>query len=232
MKTPKGPYILAAFGIGLLTLLVYAFVYMPKINQAKDLDLQRQSVVSEEERLQGSVDVVATKIKSLPALEGKVDEFNRSFPSGPLQKDLLSAILSAGTETGVTVTGINPAVPAAAAAAVDPKTGAAPAGPVAPVAGAAVVPAGPLAEVTLTINASGDSASLLAFMQRIESMKRPFTATEVTMTKGDGPSVLTLTGKSFLVSPLVKPAIPSDKPSEVASEAPAEPTAEPTTESK
>lgn len=226
MKTPKGPYILAAFGIGLLTLLVYAFVYMPKISQAKDLDLQRQSVVSEEERLQASVDVVATKLKNLPALEGKVDEFNRSFPSGPLQRDLLVAVLSAGTETSVTVTGINPAVPAAAVPAVDPKTGAAPT-PAVPVAGAAVAPAGPLAEVNLTINASGDAANLLAFMQRIESMKRPFTATEVTMTKGDGPGILTLTGKSFLVSPLVKPSLSAEKPAEGAADAASAPAVEP-----
>ncbi|HEX9089515.1 MAG TPA: hypothetical protein VF867_18640 [Arthrobacter sp.] len=220
MKPPKAPYILTAFGIALMALLVYAFVYMPKISEAADLDTQRMTVMADDAKLQAQSDNVAAKIKNLPDMETKVNTFNASFPAGPSQKDLLALILDAASATGVTVTGINPTVPTAVvpAAAAAPAAGAgtsiAAAAPAAPTPAAAAatgtMPSGPLAGVGLTINAQGDSANLLAFMQRIESLRRPFTTTEVTLTKNEtGSGVLVMAGTSFLVSPLVKPEIPA-----------------------
>jgi len=221
VKPPKAPYILTAFGIALMALLVYAFVYMPKISEASDLDTQRMTVVADDAKLQAQSDNVAAKVKNLPDMEAKVKAFNASFPAGPSQKDLLASILDAASATGVTVTGINPTVPTAVAppaagGTAVPAPAAAPATPT-PAAAAATaaaiaagtMPSGPLAGVSLTINAQGDSANLLAFMQRIESLRRPFTTTEVTLTKSDsGPGVLVMAGTSFLVSPLVKPEMP------------------------
>lgn len=219
MKPPKAPYILTAFGIGLMALLVYAFVYMPKISEASDLDTQRLTVVAEDAKLQVQSDNVATKIKNLPDMEAKVNAFNTSFPAGPSQKDLLASILDAAEATGVTVTGINPTAPTAladpaAAGTTGSATAAAPAAAATPAvpakAAAGATPSGTLAGVNLTIDAQGDSSNLLAFMQRVETLRRPFTTTEVTMTKSDtGNGVLVMAGTSFLVSPLVKPEIPT-----------------------
>lgn len=214
MKTPKAPYVLAAFGIGLLTLLVYAFLYVPKMNHAKALDTERASVAAEDRTLQQRADIVAAKVKNLPALASQVTEFGKAFPSEPAQKELMTEILDAGSATGVTVTAINPSTPAGLSA--DPAAAGSTAATTAPPAAVspangAPASAGPLAEVALTINASGDPSNLLAFMQKIESLARPFVATEVTMTKGERSSILAITGRSYVVSPLVKPAAPEEE---------------------
>jgi hypothetical protein len=218
VKAPKAPYILTAIGVFLAALLVYAFAYTPQINAAKDLDTQRLAVADEDDALQHRADVVAAKVKDLPAVQAKVADFTKAVPSSPAQKELIAAILDAGASSGVTVTGINPVAPAAvtadvAAAPVKKATSDTPpaALPAAPAAGAASDPAssGPLFQVGLTINATGDQPNLLVFMQKVESMKRPFTTTEVTMTKGDGNGILVLTGNSFMVSPLVTPQAPA-----------------------
>jgi Tfp pilus assembly protein PilO len=217
VKAPKAPYILTAVGVFLAALLVYAFAYMPQINAAKDLDAQRLAVAGEDDALQHRADLVAAKVKDLPAVQAKVADFSKAVPSSPAQKELIAAILDAGSSSGVTVTGINPVAPAAvtpdASAAVAGKatSDTPPATPPAPAAGAATDPAsaGPLFQVGLTINATGDQQNLLVFLQKVESMKRPFTATEVTMTQGEGNGILVMTGNSFMVSPLVTPQPPA-----------------------
>lgn len=219
MKAPKAPYILTAVGVFLAALLVYAFGYTPQINAAKALDAQRRVVAVEDEALLARANIVAAKVKDLPAVQAKAADFTKAVPSSPDQKELFREILAAGASSGVTVTGINPVAPAAATA----DASAAPAGKAAPntppaatqaaAAGKAApadpASAGPLFQVGLTINATGDQPDLLAFMKKIESMKRPFTTIEMTMTKGDDKGTLVLTGNSFMVSPLVKPEAPA-----------------------
>lgn len=239
MKAPKAPYILTALGVFFAALLVYAFVYAPQINTAQDLDTQRMAVASEDDALQQRADVLAAKVKDLPAVQAKVAEFSKAVPSSPAQKELLAAILDAAASSGVTVTGINPSAPTgvtADAAAAPAKKQTADTPPAAPApaapAGTGTDPAsaGPLFQVGLTINATGDQPNLLVFMQKVESMKRPFTATEVTLTKGEAGGILVLTGNSFMVSPLVTPqapAAPGQVPAPSATNAPA-PSASPT----
>lgn len=215
MKPPKAPYILTAIGVFLAALLVYAFAYTPQINAAKDLDTQRLAVADEDEALQQRADLTAAKVKDLPAVQAKAADFAKAVPSAPAQKELIAAILDAGASSGVTVTGINPSAPtpvtADDAAAAPAKKAASDTPPAAPPAGAAATAAtdpasaGPLFQVGLTINATGDQQNLLVFMQKVESMKRPFTTTEVTMTKGEAGGILVLTGNSFMASPLVTP---------------------------
>lgn len=215
MKPPKAPYILTAIGVFIAALLVYAFAYTPQINAAKDLDTQRLAVADEDEALQQRADLTAAKVKDLPAVQAKAADFAKAVPSAPAQKELIAAILDAGASSGVTVTGINPSAPTAVsaddAAAAPAKKAASDTPPAAPPAGAAATAAtdpasaGPLFQVGLTINATGDQQNLLVFMQKVESMKRPFTTTEVTMTKGEAGGILVLTGNSFMASPLVTP---------------------------
>lgn len=221
MKASKVPYIVTTLGILLAALLVYSFVYTPKINAAKALDQQRQTVAEEDSSLQQRAQLVAAKIKDLPGVESKVDEFSKSVPSNPSQRELFAAILDAGATAGVRVTGINPAAPAPVPAA--GSDGTAPAPAPAGAAGAAVDPAlaGPLYQVGLTINASGDQQNLLVFMQKVESMKRPFTTTEMTLAKADGTSNLTMTGNSFMASPLTAPQVQAAAPADGA-QAPAD----------
>ncbi|QOD05721.1 hypothetical protein [Pseudarthrobacter sp. BIM B-2242] len=203
MKASKLPYILTTIGIILAALLVYSFVYTPRINAAKALDLERQTVAEEDAALERRADLVAAKLKDLPALGERVAEFNQAVPTAPEQRELLAAVLEAGASSGVQVTGINPAAPTPAE---DPGATAAPATePVDP------AKAGPLYQAGLTINATGDPQNLLVFMQKVESLKRPFTATEVSIAKADKEgSNLTLTGNSFMASPLPDPQAPSE----------------------
>lgn len=231
MKTPKAPYVLTAIGVFLAALLVYAFAYTPQINAAKDLDAQRLSVASEDDALQQRADLVAAKVKDLPAVQAKVADFAKAVPSSPAQKELIAAILDAGASSGVTVTGINPVAPAVATAdaaaaparktASDTPPATPPAAPVAGAAAADPSTSGPLFQVGLTINATGEQPNLLVFMQKVESMKRPFTTTEVTMTKGESGGILVLTGNSFMVSPLVTPKAPAAEGTPAPADAPA-----------
>lgn len=206
MKTPKAPYIVTALGILLAALLVYSFVYTPRINAAKALDQERQTVAEEDAALQQRADLVAAKIKDLPGVESKVAEFSKAVPSSPAQRELFAAILEAGSSAGVTVTGINPAAPT-------PVDAAGADGTPAPAAGNAPVDpatAGLLYQVGLTINATGEQQNLLVFAQKIESLQRPFTTTEMTLAKADGTGSLTLTGNSFMASPLPAPQLKTD----------------------
>lgn len=205
MKTSKLPYILTTIGILFAVLLVYSFVYTPRINAAKELDRQRLEAAEEAGALQRRADLVAAKVKDLPAVGDRVAEFSTAVPSTPSQRELLAAVLEAGESSGVKVTGINPAAPTPVE---EPgATAPAPAAPVDP------ANAGPLYQVGLTINATGDQPNLLVFMQKVESLKRPFTTTEVTMAKADGTgSNLTLTGNSFMASPLPAPQAPAETP--------------------
>jgi Tfp pilus assembly protein PilO len=203
VKASKLPYILTTIGIILAALLVYSFVYTPRINAAKALDQERQTVAEEAAALERRADLVAAKVKDLPAVGDRVAEFSQAVPTAPAQRELLAAILEAGASSGVKVTGINPAAPTPTE---EPgATAAAPAAPVDP------ANAGPLYQAGLTINATGDPQNLLVFMQKVESLKRPFTTTEVTIAKADGTgSNLTLTGNSFMASPLSEPQVPAE----------------------
>jgi hypothetical protein len=65
-------------------------------------------------------------------------------------------------------------------------------------------------------------------MQRLEGLTRPFTANEVTLVRGDGGSLLTLTGQSFIAAPLQAPQAAKtgeqpEKATEEKGEAPATP---------
>lgn len=224
MKTrPVAPYILAVIGSLVLIVIAYAFFFTPKINDTAALDKQISETTAANDELQVLSDALAKKVSSISEAKGKVAEFNKAFPAEASQQGLIASILDAAAATGVTVTGINPAAPTAATGAV-PGAAAAPGTP----APAPADPADPAAAanqtskvfavVPLTINAAGDQAALVVFMQRLEGLTRPFTAIEVTLVRGDGGSLLTLTGQSFIAAPLQEPAAKSGEPAEKAPE--------------
>lgn len=226
---PVGPYIVAVIGSLLLIVIAYAFFFTPKLNATAALDKQIAETSAVNDELQGRADGLAKKISTISEAKGRVAEFNKSFPAEASQQDLIASILEAASSTGVTVTGINPAAPAAAGEA--PGKGAAPA-PAPDPAAAKSPTSAVLAVVPLTINASGDPTALVVFMQRLEGLTRPFNATEVTLVRGDTGGLLTLTGQSFIAAPLVAPAAPqsgekSEKAPEEKTETPATPEATP-----
>lgn len=244
---PVAPYVVAVISSLAVILVAYLVFFSPKLNEAGALEKKVADTNTANDALQTRSDVLKGKVDHLSEATAQVAAFEKSFPSDPSQQDLISSILDAASATGVTVTGINPSAPAPItpdAAAV--AAAAAPAAPAAPAAGsstdpgaaadaAAAKPAAPedfskvLAGVPLTINASGDPNALVVFMQRIESLKRPFTATEVTLVRGsDGTGLLTLVGQSFLSAPLAAPktdAAPAGTAPSAPADAPAATTA-------
>lgn len=175
----------------------YFFAIKPQMNNRQAN--QDAAIAAEQEvaTLQATLVELRRKEAELPQAQEAVDELNRRFPSTFQQDRWLDSVRTVAGRSGVELSAISPTVPAfaseadpdAPAVALDPESPAVAAGP------------GLIAEVSVTINASGSKRALTQFLAGLENMERPLLAESVAISGREGASsegTLTLTGKTFL----------------------------------
>lgn len=239
MKTPSrhiAPYIVAAVAAAFLIFLAYVMFFVPKMNETKALEDQTATVSASNELLAAKVAIITENAENIGDLEDRVKEFNAAFPAGSSQQDLMSAVAKAASESGVSLTTLNPAVPSVAlVAAPVEEEGAVETGEadVDAALESVQVEGEPAAEadqegsgvamVALTINAKGSPSDLRTFMEKLEAMDRPILVKTFGFEGQGSDTNLNLTAESFFVAPLVNPdseeEVAVDEESETAPEA-------------
>lgn len=229
MNTPSrhiAPYLIAAAVAAFLIFLAYLMFFVPKMNETKALEEQTATLSASNSVLGAKVAVIGENVRNIGSLEERVEEFNRAFPAGSAQQDLMEAVDRAAKEAGVKLTTLNPTTPVMAMgpaedgtvaeapvadpAAVDPAAVDPALGSVQVPAEQAVQPGAGVAIVTLTIGAKGSPESLLAFMEKMESLSRPVLVKSFGF-EGQGPETnLSITADSFFVAPLSNPGSGSE----------------------
>lgn len=238
MKTPSrhiAPYVVAAAVAAFLIFLAYVMFFVPKLNETKALEDQTATVAASNEVLAAKRAIIKENAENIGSLEDRVDEFNAAFPPGSSQKELVAAVTKAASDSGVTLTTLNPAIPSVAMIAEEVpaedagtvETGEADVDAAlesvqtddgsAPVEEEGLQDSS-VAMVALTINAQGRQEALRTFMQKLEKLDRPVMVKTFSF-EGEGDKVnLSITSESFFVAPLANPEKAEESGKEEAAE--------------
>jgi len=221
-----GPYLVALVITVLLIMLAYFVFFVPQQTKTKDLNAQTAAAAETNAGLQGKAKVLSEKRANMGSLKGQVDKLTTAFPPSASEQDLFASIQAAAGESGVTLTTLNPVKPvlgtqektdpATAPSAAKISSDANAAGAKTPTA--AVAPGAPgaapvdeslssIAVIYMTIIGDGTQDQLRTFLAKIETLKRPFSATDVQLKENKDGMTMTVTGRTFLTKPLVEPTV-------------------------
>lgn len=215
------PYVVSVVVTMFLVILAYATFFVPKMNESRTLVDATATARTNNVALTAKAEKLDAISQNLAPLKAQVQDFTASFPSSAEQQAMIDAINEAASSTGVSLTTLNPNVPAPAKEDSDSDAPAAPAasqgtqvgtelpGP-APVAAAAdgQAPAeqsAQLGTVSLKIDGTGSFEAVQAFILKIENLKRPVLVHELQVEKLDNGYHVMINGETFLTAPLVEP---------------------------
>lgn len=207
------PYIVGFVVTSFIVFLAYLVFFVPRIAEAQAIQTETTAQRVKNADLAGKESAVLAKAGNLPGLLAEGKEFHASFPEGPAQRDLLNAVMAAGAEAGVSVSGVVTSAPAPVvlepAATAGPGAAAADPASVPAAAAAPVLPGesdSPLASVALTINATGKVEQLKSFVGKLEAMKRPIQIKGFSLNDSGGETTLNVTADSYFTKPLPTPS--------------------------
>lgn len=220
-----GPYLVALVITTLLIMLAYFVFFVPQQTKTKDLNTQTAAAAATNAGLQGKAKVLSEKRANMGSLKGQVDKLTTAFPPSASEQDLFASIQAAAGESGVTLTTLNPVKPVLGTQEkTDPATAPSAAKITSDAAAsgaknqAATTPGTPgaapvdeslssIAVIYMTIIGDGTQDQLRTFLGKIESLKRPFSATDVQLKESKDGMTMTVTGRTFLTKPLVEPTV-------------------------
>ena len=208
-------------------------VISPKRSEAADLRAQAEQQQSANATLETQLQVLKAQAKDLPKEQAKLAAVSAKIPADPALPNLIRALLSAASDSGVELVSLSPGEPVVAAAAA--PVAAAPA----PAQGQAAPPAGQLAEIPLSINVVGDYFEVQRFMAELEDLPRAVLVSTLDLAPGTSPTAgeggpsaadgssltTTIEGKVFMAANRPAPAtasVPGEAASTTAATTPAE----------
>lgn len=206
--------IVAAGVLGAVTVmgLGVTFGVAPQLGEVSELRTETATVLTAVGELETKLATLETQRDQLPSAVDELSQLTDRFPTDFAQDRWTAMVSAAAVAHDVEVIGLNPASPVpvrdvAAAAATDKDelviaTPGAEAGSETGGSPALATPAA-VSEVTLTV--LGSHAAIRDFVAAVESMTRPIIVDTVTVTTDGKVSTATLTGRTYLLSPLSAP---------------------------
>jgi Tfp pilus assembly protein PilO len=201
---------IVAFGACVMLALLAAtwfFGVSPQMKKASEHKAAAEAAVQTTTTLQSTLTSLQQKQGDLDKASGQYRQLARQFPEDFDGTAWVTMVSNAAVRTGVSLDTVTPAIPTVStpgAAPTDPN--AAPAA--VPVPGAAVVPADPsamLASSAVTLNVTGSSPAIRAFVKAIGLLDRPVLVTSVNISTAEQGSTAEISGTTYLMRTLPEP---------------------------
>jgi hypothetical protein len=225
--TKKQQQIIIIGVVAILIVLVGAYMFgiKPQLSSRAEHKAATAVAQTQVDTLTGTLSTLKTKEADLPNAKAKAKGLATAFPADFEQDSWIKMMTVAAAEANVKVATISVTQPTDALTSTPGSPGAVAAAPAAPAATGTTTPtANPAAGTTpvsvtsdvavstVSLSITGPRANVVNYLHALESMTRPLLIDAVTASQGEaGPDVtVSITGKTFLVSPLVDPSVKSD----------------------
>lgn len=206
---------IVAFGACIMLALLAAtwfFGVSPQMKKTSEHKAATEAAVQTTTTLQSTLASLQQKQGDLDKASGQYRQLARQFPEDFDGAAWVKMVANAAASTGVSLDTVTPAIPTVS------TPGATPADPNAPVAvpvpGAAVVPADPsamLASSAVTLNVTGSSPEIRAFVKAIGLLDRPVLVTSVNISTAENGAQAEITGTTYLMRALSEPGSAEDQ---------------------
>ena len=179
----------------------YLLLIGPNLSAAAEFRATGDQAAVSTRSLAGTIATLGAKEDNLPAAETEYRTLASRFPAEFDAPSWVKTLQAAASESGVTLTGLSPAVPALDDADSPADVPPPPAGAVAPTAGRTV-----LATAKVTLSATGPAGAVRDFVAAVAELDTPVLMETVTYVSEDGRTSLTVAGTLVLLAPMDDPA--------------------------
>jgi Tfp pilus assembly protein PilO len=211
---------LTGVAVAAILLAGWFLLVAPKRGEAADLREQKTAQEQQNRQMRTQLAVLTAQDKKLPAQRARLAQIAAQLPDNPALPALVRSLTDAAGRTGVDIVSMAPGQPTTA-----PTTPGSP-------GGSPTAANGQLAWIPVTLQAHGGYFQLEAFLHRLETLRRAYLVTGVSLAPGaklqpgatnagaggrdtwTGTIVATITGRVFVVSNRV--ALPAAPPSAAA----------------
>jgi hypothetical protein len=198
---------LGSLGLVVLLALSYVLLLSPRMGRAAEINEQTQGVEATNVTLQRQVKALQAKAAKLPEEIESAKPLAAAFPATADLDVLFKQIQDAGRAAGLKTGAVSSTTQGVPVIVANPLAGAtAGTGAVGLTGGGGNVK---LASMPFSVNAAGNSASLVRFLEELETMPRAYLI-QTAIVSGDGTSgsvSLALTGSMFVMSQTAPPTI-------------------------
>lgn len=199
---------IVAFGACIMLALLAAtwfFGVSPQMKKTSEHKAATEAAVQTTTTLQSTLTSLQQKQGDLDKASGQYRQLARQFPEDFDGTAWVTMVANAAVRTGVSLDTVTPAIPTVStpgAAPTDPNVAAV------PVPGATVAPADPsamLASSAVTLNVTGSSPAIRAFVKAIGLLDRPVLVTSVNISTAENGSTAEISGTTYLMRSLPEP---------------------------
>lgn len=167
------------------------------------------------DQIRANIGQLKQKELDLPGAQREYQELARQFPHNFEASSWADMIYSAARSAGAELEELSPSIPQVSATGVAPGAPAATPAPAQPAgsqsAGAASAPQGNMASSSVTISASGSSAELRDFVERLSRLPRPILVSSLSISDGDDGATVNISGTTYLMRELADPNSPEGR---------------------
>jgi type IV pilus assembly protein PilO len=231
----------ALTGLAVVVVLLAGWFLLVAPKRGEVADLREQTTAQEQRHQQVRTQLAMLKAQDadLPAQRARLAEIAAKLPDGTALPALVRSLTETADRSGVDIVSITPGQPAAVTGSSGSSSGSSGAGSSgkgsSSTGSAGAGNGGQLASIPVTLQVHGGFFQLEGFVHRLETLRRAFLVTGVTLAPGPklqpsgadaggggsdawtGNLVATLTGRVFMVSK--RPTAPTAQPSAAASAA-------------
>lgn len=230
---------LAGLAVVVVLLAGWCLLVAPKRGEVADLREQTTAQEQRHQQVRTQLAMLKAQDADLPAQRARLAEIAAKLPDGTALPALVRSLTETADRSGVDIVSMTPGQPAAVTASSGSSSGSSGTGSSGKgssgTGSAGAGNAGQLASIPVTLQVHGGYFQLEGFVHRLETLRRAFLVTGVTLAPGPklqpsgadaggggsdawtGNLVATLTGRVFMVSN--RPTAPTAQPSAAASAA-------------